>query len=161
MRCHAAGHLCSPRGPSTSTGVSFLVVRIKPLYTHTLPANQIFHRTFFQLSIPVSSARVGTGAQISETFSDTLRPCAVSWLNFLGQRSPAILPALAAPRSSAACRRAGAGSDALLPAGASSTAHASPARRTGDTKSLCYLPGLPQPWQLISRMATSVFGGRT
>ena len=37
------------------------------------------------------------------------------------------LPGPVAPRSSAACRRTAAGSDALLPAGASSTAHASPA----------------------------------
>ena len=35
------------------------------------------------------------------------------------------LPALAAPRSSSACRRRAAGSDALLPAAASSTGHAS------------------------------------
>ena len=51
---------------------------------------------------------------------------ALSSPEFSSQRSPAILPALAAPRSSAACRRTADGSDALPPAGASSTAHASP-----------------------------------
>ena len=46
--------------------------------------------------------------------------------DFVALRPGVSRPAPVAPRSSAACRRTAAGSDALLPAGASSTAHASP-----------------------------------
>ena len=55
-----------------------------------------------------------------------LHTCALSSPRGLRCTRPRVsLPAPAAPRSSAACRRRAAGSDALLPAGASSTGHAS------------------------------------
>ena len=55
-----------------------------------------------------------------------LHTCALSSPRGLRCTRPRVsLPALAAPRSSSACRRRAAGSDALLPAAASSTGHAS------------------------------------
>ena len=85
---------------------------------------------------------------ISQTLVHTY---AVSSPEFLGTRSPAILPALAAPRSSAACRRPADGSEALLPAGASSTWHASPA-------GLRFSPA--RCWRLVSDQRLTR-GGRT
>ena len=112
-------------------GFPFYLPRMAPLYTREPPSARNFvPGTIVQLQRPLPQPAL-TCDRLEPLLSDIsqtpLHTCALSSPDFLGQRSPAILPAPAAPRSSAACRRTAAGSDALLPAGASSTAHASPA----------------------------------
>ena len=97
------------------------------IHQHPSAHARFLHRTLFRSS---AEAALGVEPTRAPAFRPFLRHrstlMALSSPEFSSQRSPAILPALAAPRSSAACRRTADGSDALPPAGASSTAHASP-----------------------------------
>ena len=100
------------------------------IHQHASPHARFLQRTLFRSQLPSGGAALDgkpTGAPAFRVFlrhRSTRVPCL---RRFVALRPRVSLPALAAPRSSAACRRTVAGSDALPPAGASSTAHASPA----------------------------------
>ena len=103
-----------------------------PLYT---PEGRPAHETLVRHSIvplqrPSAQPVVTCGrleALFSRHFSDTAPPLGHFFANRTALPVPRVsLPAPAAPRSSATCRRTAVGSDALPPAGASSTWHASP-----------------------------------
>ena len=99
------------------------------LYTPTrLSARQI--SSSHVASLPVEAA-LDVEPTRAPAFRASLRHRSTPMLflrqaDFVALRPGVSRPAPVAPRSSAACRRTAAGSDALLPAGASSTAHASP-----------------------------------
>ena len=102
------------------------------LYTPTrLSARQISSAHVMLLPTPVSLGPRSTGNRLepllSGHFSDTAPHVCPFFARLRCTRLRVSLPAPAAPRSSATCRRTAAGSDALPPAGASSTWHASPA----------------------------------
>ena len=98
------------------------------IHQHASPHARFLQRTLFCSQLPSvwGRARRETVWSPLSGHSSYTAPHLCSFFASV-QRSPAILRAPAAPRSSAACRRTAAGSDALLPAGASNTAHASPA----------------------------------
>ena len=97
---------------------------------HASPHARFLQRTLFRSQLQSAGAALDgkpTGAPASRVFlrhRSTRVPCL---RRFVALRPRVSLLAPAAPRSSAACRRTAAGSDDLPPAGASSTAHASPA----------------------------------
>ena len=99
------------------------------LYTPTrLSARQI--SSSHVASLPVEAA-LDVEPSRAPAFRASLRHRSTPMLflrqaDFVALRPGVSRPAPVAPRSSAACRRTAAGSDALLPAGARSTAHASP-----------------------------------
>ena len=100
------------------------------IHQHASPHARFLQRTLFRSQLPSGGAALDgkpTGAPAFRVFlrhRSTRVPCL---RRFVALRPRVSLLAPAAPRSSAACRRTAAGSDAPLPAGASSTAHASPA----------------------------------
>ena len=116
-------------------GISVLGARVRTLiHRCRLRTATFLHPTLFRSNSRQLGPR-STGNRLepllSGHFSDTAplvcpvsSPAGRASLHF---RPRVSLPAPAAPRFSAACRRTAAGSDALPPAGASSTAHASPA----------------------------------
>ena len=114
-------------------GFPFCLPRMASLYIREPPSARNFvRRTIVQLQRPspqpaLTCDRLEPPAfrAFSQTPPHTCAlssPCGTSL-----HSSRVSLPARVAPKSFAACRRTAAGSDALLPAGASSTAHASPA----------------------------------
>ena len=100
------------------------------IHQHASPHARFLQRTLFRSQLPSAGAALDgkpTGAPASRVFlrhRSTRVPCL---RRFVALRPRVSLLAPAVPRSSAACRRTAAGSDDLPPAGASSTAHASPA----------------------------------
>ena len=120
---------CPPDGPFIR---DFHFARRIRAFTHqhASPHARFLHRTLFRSQLPSGGAALDgkpTGAPAFRVFlrhRSTRVPCL---RRFVALRPRVSLLAPAAPRSSAACRRTAAGSDAPLPAGASSTAHASPA----------------------------------
>ena len=136
---HAAIASCAPASSPrayeiTAKGTSrdfHFASRIRAfIHQHASPHARFLQRTLFRSQLPSGGAALDwkpTGAPAFRVFlrhRSTRVPCL---RRFVALRPRVSLPALAAPRSSAACRRTVAGSDALPPAGASSTAHASPA----------------------------------
>ena len=115
------------------TGISVLPAPDGPLYTRrAAERTKLLSSHIRPAPEAVTSARADvrpTGAPAFRAFLRH-RSTRVPFLRQAGfvALSPRVsLPAPVAPRSSAASRRTAAGSDALPPAGASSTAHASPA----------------------------------
>ena len=116
-----------------SAGISVLPAPDGPLYTRrAAERTKLLSSHIRPAPEAVTSARADvrpTGAPAFRAFLRH-RSTRVPFLRQAGfvALSPRVsLPAPVAPRSSAASRRTAAGSDALPPAGASSTAHASPA----------------------------------
>ena len=115
------------------SGISVLPAPDGPLYTRrAAERTKLLSSHIRPAPEAVTSARADvrpTGAPAFRAFLRH-RSTRVPFLRQAGfvALSPRVsLPAPVAPRSSAASRRTAAGSDALPPAGASSTAHASPA----------------------------------
>ena len=106
-------------------GFPFCLPRMAPLYTRRPPnAPDFVRRTIVRLQRWSPQPAPTWSTSFQGVISDTaphLYPSSPT-LHF---RPRVSLPALAAPRSSAACRRTAAGSDVLLPGGASSTGRAS------------------------------------
>ena len=137
--------ICLPQMAPLS-GISVLGARIRTLirdlhfahrisaftHQHASPYARFLQRTLFCSQLPsVWAALDGkpTGAAAFRAFLRhrcTRVPC-LRHEGFVALSPRVSLPARVAPRSFAACRRTAAGSDALPPARASSTAHASPA----------------------------------
>ena len=118
---------------SFQPGISVLPAPDGPLYTRrAAERTKLLSSHIRPAPEAVTSARADvrpTGAPAFRAFLRH-RSTRVPFLRQAGfvALSPRVsLPAPVAPRSSAASRRKAAGSDALPPAGASSTAHASPA----------------------------------
>ena len=114
------------------TGISVLAARIRTLiHQCRVRTARFLHPRLFRSQLPSAAAALEgkpTGALAFRAFLRH-RSTLVSFLRPGGLRCtrPRVsLPAPVAPRSSAAYRRTAAGSGALPPAGASSTAHASP-----------------------------------
>ena len=102
--------------------------RIRALiHQHASPHARFLHRTLRRslLKLDVEPTRAPTFRAFLRHRS-TLGPF-LRHAGFVVLSPRVSLPAPAAPRSSATCRRTAVGSDALPPAGASSTWHASPA----------------------------------
>ena len=117
---------------STYQGFPFCLPRMAPLYTRGPPsARNSVHRTIVQLQRPSPQPALTCDRLeplLSGHSSDTAPHLCPFFVRRASLHSPRVsLPGPVAPRSSAACRRTAAGSDALPPAGASSTSRASPA----------------------------------
>ena len=113
-------------------GFPFCLPRMAPLYTRGPPsARNSVHRTIVQLQRPSPQPALTCDRLeplLSGHSSDTAPHLCPFFVRRASLHSPRVsLPGPVAPRSSAACRRTAAGSDALPPAGASSTSRASPA----------------------------------
>ena len=122
------------RQQRTEPGFPFCLPRMAPLYTRRPPnAPDFVRRTIVRLQRWSPQPAPTWSTSFQGVISDTaphLYPSSPT-LHF---RPRVSLPALAAPRSSAACRRTAAGSDVLLPGGASSTGRAS---RAGTADGSC------------------------
>ena len=117
---------------SLEPGFPFCLPRMAPLYTRGPPsARNSVHRTIVQLQRPSPQPALTCDRLeplLSGHSSDTAPHLCPFFVRRASLHSPRVsLPGPVAPRSSAACRRTAAGSDALPPAGASSTSRASPA----------------------------------
>ena len=126
----ALGQLPGPQ--SFIPGFPFCLPRMAPLYTRGPPsARNSVHRTIVQLQRPSPQPALTCDRLeplLSGHSSDTAPHLCPFFVRRASLHSPRVsLPGPVAPRSSAACRRTAAGSDALPPAGASSTSRASPA----------------------------------
>ena len=112
-------------------GFPICLPQMAPLYTREPPsARNSVRRTIVQLQRPSPQPTLTWNRPeplLSGHFSDTAPHLCPFFASLRCTRPRVSLPAPAAPRSSAASRRRVAGSDDLPPAGASSTAHASPA----------------------------------
>ena len=112
-------------------GFPIYLPQMAPLYTREPPsARNSVRRTIVQLQRPSPQPTLTWNRPeplLSGHFSDTAPHSCPFFASLRCTRPRVSLPAPAAPRSSAASRRRVAGSDDLPPAGASSTAHASPA----------------------------------
>ena len=129
----------------SKTGISVLPAPDGPLYISVLPApdGPLYTRRAAERTKLLSSHIRPAPEAVTSARADVRPTGAPAFRAFLRHRSTRVpflrqagfvalsprvsLPAPVAPRSSAASRRTAAGSDALPPAGASSTAHASPA----------------------------------
>ena len=94
-------------------GFPICLPRMAPLYTREPPSAQnSVRRAIVQLQRRSPQPALTCDRlepKLSGISQTPLHTCALSSPDFLGQRSPAILPAPVAPRSSAACRRTAAG----------------------------------------------------
>ena len=112
-------------------GFPICLPQMAPLYTREPPsARNSVRRTIVQLQRPSPQPTLTWNRPeplLSGHFSDTAPHLCPFFASLRCTRPRVSLPAPAAPRPSAASRRRVAGSDDLPPAGASSTAHASPA----------------------------------
>ena len=119
------------RGLPIKPGFPICLPQMAPLYTREPPsARNSVRRTIVQLQRPSPQPTLTWNRPeplLSGHFSDTAPHLCPFFASLRCTRPRVSLPAPAAPRSSAASRRRVAGSDDLPPAGASSTAHASPA----------------------------------
>src|SRR5262245_29693171 len=112
------------------SGISVLDVRIRESYTPPLSGRPDFFVARPSSSrAPLPRAAFDAGTGFPETFCRQCRALPCFFARFAASRLPAILPARAAPRSGAACRRTAGDGDVPLPRATSSSAHASRAVR--------------------------------